>query len=135
MRKIRGFTLIEVMIVVAVVAILAAIALPSYQDSVRKSRRAQAKTDMLELVQVLERTYTTDRSYARYSTLDAPLNQSPRDGAARYSIAISNVSATTYTLTATPQGAQANDTRCGTLTINQMGVKTISGSATVADCW
>ena len=135
MRKIRGFTLIEVMIVVAVVAILAAIALPSYNDSVRKSRRAQAKTDMLELVQVLERTYTTDRSYTRYSSLSAPLNQSPREGTARYAIAISDVSATTYTLTATPQGAQANDTRCGTLTINQMGVKTISGTATVADCW
>ncbi len=135
MKQIRGFTLIEVMIVVAVVAILAAIALPSYQDSVRKSRRGQAKTDMLELVQMLERAYSTDRTYTRYSTLAAPLDQSPRQGDARYAIRISDVGATTYTLTATPQGGQANDTRCGTLTINQMGVKTISGSATVAECW
>ena len=136
MKTSRGFTLIEVMIVVAVVAILAAIALPSYQDSVRKSRRGQAKADLLELVQMLERAYSTDRTYARYSTLASPLNQSPRDGDARYTISIEDVTATTYTLTATPQGGQVNDSRCGTLTINQLGAKTISSTTgTVAECW
>lgn len=135
MKNSRGFTLIELVIVVAVIAILAAIALPSYQDSVRKSRRGQAKADMLEIVQMLERAYTTDRTYARYNPLPSPFDQSPHEGDARYAIAISNVTATTYTLTATPQGSQANDTRCGTLTIDHMGVKGESGSGTIADCW
>lgn len=135
MKAVRGFTLIELVIVVAMVAILAAIALPSYQESVRKSRRGQAKADLLELVQMLERAYSTDRTYARYSTLDAPFNQSPRDGEARYAITIENVTAATYTLTATPQGSQANDTRCGALRINQLGAKSITGTGVAADCW
>ena len=132
MKNNRGFTLIELVIVVAVIAILAAIALPSYQDSIRKSRRGQAKADLLELVQMLERAYTTDRSYARYDPLTAPFDQSPHDGDARYTVAISNVTPTTYTLTATPQGSQTND-RCGELTIDHMGVKT--AEAPVAECW
>ncbi|MBN8480623.1 MAG: prepilin-type N-terminal cleavage/methylation domain-containing protein [Xanthomonadales bacterium] len=132
MKNSRGFTLIELVIVVAVIAILAAIALPSYQDSIRKSRRGQAKADLLELVQMLERAYTTDRSYARYDPLPTGFDQSPRDGNARYTVAISGVTATTFTLTATPQGSQASD-RCGVLTINQQGLKT--SDAPVAECW
>jgi type IV pilus assembly protein PilE len=134
-KNTRGFTLIELLIVVAIIAFLAAIALPAYQDSIRKSRRGQAKADLLELTQMLERAYTTDRTYARYDPLSAPFDQSPHDGEARYAIAISDVTATTYTLTATPQGSQVNDTRCGELSINQLGVKTEGGSGTVADCW
>ena len=135
MKNTRGFTLIELVVVVAVIAILAAIALPSYQDSIRKSRRGQAKADLLELVQMLERAYTTDRTYARYDPLPSPFDQSPHDGDARYGIAISNVTATTYTLTATPQGAQVNDTKCGTLSITHQGVKNRTGTGTVAECW
>lgn len=135
MKNTRGFTLIELVIVVAIIAILAAIALPSYQDSVRKSRRGQAKADLLELVQMLERAYTTDRSYARYDPLPSPFDQSPHVGEARYAIAIGNVTATTYTLTATPLGSQVNDTRCGELTIDHLGRKTEGGSGDVADCW
>jgi type IV pilus assembly protein PilE len=123
------------MIVVAVVAILAAIALPSYQDSVRKSRRGQAKADLLELTQMLERRYTTNRSYEGF-TVPAGYDQSPHEGTAYYVITgIDEVEAGTYELTATPQGGQTGD-RCGTLTINHMGVKTQSGSGTtVSDCW
>ena len=135
MKRSRGFTLIELMIVVAVVAILAAIALPSYQDSIRKSRRGQAKADLLELTQMLERRYTTNRSYEGF-TVPAGYDQSPHEGTAYYVITgIDEVDASTYTLTATPQGGQTGDTRCGTLTINHMGVKTESGSGTVSDCW
>ena len=133
MKVSRGFTLIELMIVVAVVAILAAIALPSYNDSVRKSRRGQAKADMLEIVQMLERRYTTNRTYVGIDI--SGIDQSPREGTARYTLTLDPLTATTYTLTAVPQGGQANDTRCGTLTINQLGVKTISGSTSVEECW
>lgn len=133
MKATRGFTLIELMIVVAVVAILAAIALPSYNDSVRKSRRGQAKADMLEIVQMLERRYTTNRTYLGIDI--SSMNQSPRQGTARYTLTLNPLTATTYTLTAVPQGGQANDARCGTLSINQLGAKTITGTGTVADCW
>lgn len=121
MRKHKGFTLIELVIVVAIVAILAAIALPSYQEHVRKERRAQAKADMMELTQTLERKFTVDRSFAGFTL---PSSQSPSEGTAQYGLNIVS-DATTYTLTATPQGDQVHD-RCGTLTVNQLGTKTHS---------
>ncbi len=79
----RGFTLIELMIVVAVIAILAAIAYPSYQDSVRKSRRADAKAALLDLAQFMERNYTTANRYDQNSagtainTAALPYGESP----------------------------------------------------------
>ncbi len=80
-RTATGFTLIELMITVAVVAILAAIALPSYQAYVRKANRAQAKADLVELAQMLERRHTVENTYAG---MTLPFSQSPRDGTARY---------------------------------------------------
>ena len=72
-----GFTLIELMIVVAVVAILAAIAVPSYQEQVRKSRRAQAKADLVEYAQMAERFFTVNNTYVGFTL---PTTQSPREG-------------------------------------------------------
>ncbi len=131
MRKIRGFTLIELMIVVVIIAILALIAYPSYINQVRKSRRAQAKADLVELTQMLERQYTTDRTFDNFVL--GTLNQSPFTGTPRYGIALVK-DATTYTLTATPDGDQANDP-CGTLTIDQLNVKTASGPLGTEGCW
>ena len=116
-RSANGFTLIELMVVVAVVAILAAIALPSYQDSVRKSRRAQAKADLVELAQLAERYRTVNRTY---ETWPLAFDTSPRTGTAHYRIDLDDEGAATFTLTAVPNGAQANDA-CGTLVINQAG--------------
>ena len=129
-RSSRGFTLIELMIVVAVVAILAAIAFPSYQEYVRKSRRAQAKADLAELTQLAERWHTVNNTYA---TFVPPFTNSPRQGTAWYQLNLVNAAQGSYSLTATPQGAQDKDS-CGTLSINQANVKTASGG-TVADCW
>jgi type IV pilus assembly protein PilE len=120
MPKHRGFTLIELMIVVAIVAILAMIAYPSYAEHIRKSRRAQAKADLSEITQLLERTFTMDRTFANFDI--TPYAHSPFTGTAWYDIALAQT-ATTYTLTATPQNDQAND-RCGVLTVNQLGAKT-----------
>lgn len=127
-----GFTLIELMIVVAVVAILAAIAVPSYQEQVRKSRRAQAKADMVEYAQMAERYFTVNNSYAGFAL---PVAQSPREAGAtaRYGLAI-NTAPTTFTITATAQGAQAED-RCGDLTVTNTGSKTSSGTADLSECW
>lgn len=127
-RRIAGFTLIELMIVVAVVAILAAIAYPSYNDSVRKGRRGQAKADMMELAQRLERYRTVNNTYIGAS--QAGFTQSPTTGTARYSIPAVVTTQSTFTIRAVPQGGQASDP-CGTLTLNQAGQKT----PTTAGCW
>lgn len=133
-----GFTLIELMIVVAIVAILASIAIPAYSDSVRKARRAQAKTDLIELTQRAERFYTLNNSYANFwASVPAADRQSPRGGTAYYTLARvsgdSNVN--DYVLSATPVGPQTADTACGTLTINQAGAKTKTGSRDLSSCW
>jgi type IV pilus assembly protein PilE len=130
-RAVRGFTLIELMIVVAVVAILAAIAYPSYQDAVRKSRRGQAKADLLELAQNLERYHTVNNSYGTStSTIPGWVAQSPRTGVAYYTISVPTQTANTFVLSAAPNaaGGQNRDT-CGTLTINQANVRTAGGAS------
>ena len=125
-RKAAGFTLIELMIVVAVVAILAAIAVPSYQESVRKSRRAQAKADMVEFAQLAERHHTVNNSYAAF---ELPADRETP----QYDLQVA-ATPTTFTITATPEGGQAED-RCGTLTIDHAGRKTHSTEVPVRDCW
>ncbi len=132
----RGFTLIELMIVVAVIAVLAAIAYPSYQEQVRKSRRAQAKADLIELTQILERYRTVNNTYVGVDATGAYFDQSPRDRSPHYSIELSDESATEYTLTAAPVagGSQAED-RCGSLSIDQAGAKGETGAASYEECW
>jgi type IV pilus assembly protein PilE len=129
-RGAAGFTLIELMVTVAVIAILAAVAYPSYQDQIRKSRRAQAKADMVEYSQMAERFHTVNNTYAGFALGST---QTPREGGtAWYTLGIQQTP-TTFTITATPQGGQEKD-KCGTLTINQASVKT-PAEATVSGCW
>ncbi len=130
-RTARGFTLIELMITVAVVAILAAIAIPSYSEYVLRSRRAQAKADLVEIAQQLERFHTVQNTYAG---MTLPFTQSPRDGTSRYTISLSGkATASAFTLQAVPATGQDKD-KCGTLTLDQAGRKTPT-AAKVAGCW
>lgn len=131
-RDAAGFTLIELMIVVAIIAIIAAIAYPSFADQVRKSRRAQAKADLLELAQLAERSRTVHNTYADF---DLPFAQSPREGTAHYKIQWSEEpDASTFELEAVPLGSQERDP-CGTLRLNQANRKTPAPGGDGPVCW
>jgi type IV pilus assembly protein PilE len=127
MKKNRGFTLIELMVVVAIVAILAAIAFPSYQNHLRKARRADAQSAMMDLAN-REQQYLLDaRSYAVGSSALASLNVSlPSDVTTYYTITIAAGAGTpSYVITAAPQGPQVPD---GNLTLDSDGNKTLNGA-------
>jgi type IV pilus assembly protein PilE len=148
-RMQRGLTLIELMIVVAVIAILAALAIPAYDDSVRKARRGQAKADLMALAQHLERCFTVNNSYLvacsgvganlDFTVTGSQWGQSPRSTAVGapifYLISAQTTpapTASTYVLQAVPQGDQAADV-CATLTLTQAGVRGTTSART--DCW
>ena len=127
----QGFTLIEVMVVVVIIAILASIAFPSYQNYVLRSGRTDARDALLSVAQQLERNYTQQNTYVNTS-FDKYKGDGSSSSAGLYTIKISNYTATSYTLTATPRDRQAKDTDCTSFTLNQAGVRA-SGPKT--NCW
>ena len=137
----RGFTLTELLIVVAILGIIAALAYPSYQTSVEKSRRADAKAALLELAQFMERTYVENKTYQPGGVTPAlPFTEAPKDsGNKYYDLAFNAIGANSFTLRAAPKaGTGQADDHCGTLTLAQTGQKGLVGAhagVTVADCW
>jgi len=124
----RGFTLIELMVVVVIIAILTMIAYPNYTEQVRKSRRGTAQGCLMELAQFMERYYTTNMTYKNAAL---PNTDCRSELTNFYTFSFSGTpNATKFTIQATPKGAQAGD-RCGTMTINQLGTKTANKN----DCW
>lgn len=141
-RTAKGFTLVEVIIVVLIISVLAAIAYPAYQDSVVKSRRAAAKACIGEATQFLERFYTTNNlTYVGGDAAWLAIGCSAGTDVTNHytvtpTIAVVAGARPTYTVTATPRGLQlAKDTQCGTLSINTRGDKTKTGTETQDYCW
>ena len=122
----NGFTMIEVLIVVAIIGILASIAYPQYGSFVQKSRRADGQLALLEEVQALERCKSTRYSYANCTLSHA---SSPEN---YYAITLVST-ASTFAVTATGQDQQASDTACEVMTINQLGERTPDPDTT--SCW
>ncbi|MEZ5698030.1 MAG: type IV pilin protein [Nitrosomonas sp.] len=134
-KSIMGFTLIELMITVAILGIIAAVALPSYQNYVRDANRAAAKTIIYENAQFMEQFYTENNRYDQNlagNLVVLPVTQSPRTGAAQYNITLQAVANATFTLQAVPVGSMAGDV-CGTLTLTNTGLQGAGGG--VAACW
>jgi type IV pilus assembly protein PilE len=133
----RGFTLIEVLMVVAILGIIVAFGYPSYQEQVRKARRAEGMGELLEMADRLERRYSDQGTYgginadALYNITTADNTRPTTNG--HYKLDIVSADNVQFTINATPQGPQTKD-KCGTFTMTSQGVKTVSGSISVDDC-
>jgi type IV pilus assembly protein PilE len=130
-RAASGFTLIEVMIVVVVIAILSAVALPAYQGSVRKARRVDARGALTTVAQLLERYNTQNNSYvgATLGTGAGALYPAASENG-YYTLSLSNLAANSFTVTATPAGSQTQDS-CGTYSLTEAAIR----APTTAGCW
>jgi len=138
-----GFTLIELMIVIVIIGILVAVAIPAYTNSVQKAYRTDAKTALLDLATREEKFYSVNNQYTStlsnlYPGLATPALAVASGGTSYYTISAPTVngpptaSIASFTASAAPTGSQVNDP-CGTFTITSTGLTTVSGTAT--NCW
>jgi len=138
-KTMRGFSLIELMIVVAIIALLARIALPSYQEYVRRSARAEARAAIMNMAQLQERNFSDRGTYATVdSSSVAPwaatsYYSGSTYGSRKYDITVA-ATTNTYTITASLVNG-ASDPTCGDLTLTHTGVKGENGTGDVATCW
>lgn len=137
LSRYKGFSIIELMIVVAIIAIIAGVAYPSYRASVLKTNRADAQADLMMLAQWMERKYLQqDYSYLDDgATPTLPQDRTPVSGTKVYDLALDSVSKNAFVLIATPVGGQTDD-KCGTLELDNAGTKTAEkGGTSVTNCW
>lgn len=143
MRVQAGFTLIELMIALVVVAILAAVAVPSYRQNVTRSQRTDATESLLRLATAQEKFYLQNNRYADNDEMDdAPPAGLGITGSGNgwYTLSVVAADATTFTVRAVPAagGRQANDTACARFEVDDRGVRTAldsGGDDNTAECW
>lgn len=137
MNKQRGVTLIELMIVIVVIGILAAVAYPSYTKQVQRTKRAECAGGLVQLANAMERYFSQNNSYIGATPLNTlGVDTCPIDGGvATYNLSIDplTLTATTYTLWAAPTGGQVGDA-CGRLQLTNTGAKSAQ-TGTIATCW
>ncbi|RLQ21421.1 prepilin-type N-terminal cleavage/methylation domain-containing protein [Seongchinamella sediminis] len=142
MPRVAGFSLIEMMIVLVVAGILFYVALPAYQNSVLKSNRNIARGTLMDVASREEQHFINNKAYTDALTaLGLPANyyldrngDQSIAGDAIYIVTLSTVGGG-YSITAAPQNKQVKDTRCGSLTLNNLGVKGETGTLDPEDCW
>ena len=137
----KGFTLVELMVVIMVVAILAAIAIPGYTSQIRKSRRTEARNALLDAAAREERFYATNNFYTiaasdlGYGAGPWPVNVGSNYYSLNATCTGGKTPCTDYTLTATAINSQAKDAACTALTLTSVGTQSSTGVATAATCW
>jgi type IV pilus assembly protein PilE len=133
-NRTQGLTLIELLVVVVIVGILAGVAYPSYRRQVIKSNRTEAKVELMQITGRLEKCYTRAHTYA-----GCLADEEYTTASGNYGIAVQVAAGgQTYLLSAQPQGGQSEDTTCGTLTLDETGLKKERGTDTVdpaKKCW
>lgn len=133
MRYKTGFTLIEVLVSLAIIGILVTIAYPSYEHYLIKSRRTESQVALLNVANRLERYYLQENTYAGATLTALGVNTLTDSG--YYQLTLSNLSDHSYTATALPQGSQTKDQACASLSLNQLGEKLSTGTAPTSECW
>ena len=137
--KKRGFTLVELLIALAILGILVGVAVPSYNQYIMKSHRTDAINSLTDLSLRLEQRYTTLNSYAE-ATIAANNAQtdvldSATSAEGRYTLSIDSATDAAFSITATPIGPQAKDYVCKKFTLSNLGIKSVSGTGDQSECW
>ena len=133
LKKTRGFTLIELMIVLAILSIIVAVGYPSYMEHIKKSRRAEGMGQLLDLADRMERAYSDRGTYP--TSVSDVLYTATTDGGF-YILSIVSANNVAYTVSAAPTSlGRQNDDKCQTFTLTSLGQKSISGSVPNSQCW